>query len=95
MADQFGNQTQRALDSFAYYGLLAACLTAALVLLFSSLLLLLDYPSAKRVQPELRLMRSNPTRQLPNHPTASCIAQANRNRFRLRAAQIRAGEFSN
>ena len=95
LANQFGDQAQQALNDFAYYGLLIAGLTAAIALLFSSLLLVLNNPQTKLAQPELRLIRSASVFQPSKRPVENRIARANRNELRLVSDRVRAGQFSN
>ena len=95
LATQLTGQTQYLLNNIAYYGLLIACLTAAISLLFSSLLLVLRYPLVKPAQPEIRLIHSVTTNRQPIRPAQRCVAQANRNELRLASARIRAGQLSN
>lgn len=96
VADQLAAQTGPLLAD-AYYGLLAACITAAIALLFSSLLLVLNHPSPKPVQPKPRLIRSaavHPLRQ-PKRPVENRVATANRAELRLVSDRLRAGQLSN
>lgn len=95
LADQLKTQTEQILTDFAYYSLLVACLTAAIALLCSSLLLVLNYPSPKPVQPKLRLIRSAPTHGQPMRPVENQLARANRDELRLASARIRVGQFDN
>lgn len=96
VADQLGNQTGQVLTDFGYSSLLVACLSAAIVLLLSSLLLVLNYPRRNRlVQPTLRLIRSAPTNRQPKRPIENRVATANRAELRLVSARIRAGQLSN
>lgn len=78
LADQFSSQTQQTLNDFAYYGLLIACLTAVISLLFSSLLLLWHYPQLKPVQPEFHLIKSVSIQAQPKRPVENRVAQPRR-----------------
>lgn len=88
-------QTGHLPTDVAYYSLLVACLTAAIALLWSSLLLVLNYPRMKPVQPKLRLIRSVPTNPQPKRPVESRVAPPNRAELRWVSARIRAGQLSN
>lgn len=95
LANHLETQTGQMLANVAYYGLLVACLTAAIALLCSSLLLVLNYPAPKPAPPKLRLIRSAPTNRLPKRPVENQVAKANRAELRLASARIRAGQLSN
>lgn len=95
LADQLGRQTHQVLDNFAYCGFLITALTAVIVLLFTSLLLVLYHPTVKPVQPEVPLVKFVATNRQLNRPVESYIARANRNELRLVSDRVRAGQLSN